>query len=126
MRSLNLCDFENETRRAEGTELLALGSQPLTTHWAMSAPTSAQVHSQYALTSLSPYIWLRQSRPFTSPHPIHNSTKTSTYKGIVKKQLVDGPLLMEGRFCPKGGQRTSIGRTWGEIRTAIGRQRGCN
>jgi hypothetical protein len=57
--------------------------------------------------------------------PLHlykTSTKMSMYKGIVKKQVFDGPRLKPGRFCSIGRQSRSIGREWDWNRMSMGRQ----
>jgi hypothetical protein len=49
-------------------------------------------------------------------------TKRSMYKGIVKKQVSDGPQLKRCRFCLKGRQSRSKGREWDSNRMSMGRQ----
>jgi len=44
------------------------------------------------------------------------------YKGIVKKQVSDGPRLTLNRFCLKGWQSRSIGLEWDHNRMSMGRQ----
>ena len=74
------------------------------------------------LDSLAPPLHLRQSRSPASLPIIWASTKRSMYKGIVKKQVSDGPRLKPGRFCLMGRQSRSIGREWDRNRMSMGLQ----
>jgi len=58
----------------------------------------------------------------TSISHLHTPTKRSMYKGIVKKQVSDGPRLKPGRFCLMGWQSRSKGREWDRNRMYMGRQ----
>ena len=87
---------------------------------------------QPALSSISAFCTLLDTR-FVLPvvrnvHSSHLSSlhqhlhKKVSYKGIVKKQLSDGPSLRQGRFCSMGRQSRSIGLEWDHNRMSMGRQ----
>jgi hypothetical protein len=86
--------------------------------------TSCSIHFELPLNLPNPCFRCCQSRSSTSLHFIQTSTKRSMYKGIVKRQVSDGPRLKTGRFCLMGRQSRSIGREWDRNRMSMGRQCG--
>ena len=56
---------------------------------------------------------------------LYTPTKRSMYKGIVKKQVSDGPRLKPGRFCLMGRQSRSNSREWDCNRMSMSRQWAC-
>jgi hypothetical protein len=88
-------------------------SSTLTSRFVGKLPASRFI--RFAFPVLAPaHISLSQ--------PLPNLHKKVMYKGIVKKQVPDGPRLRPCRFCSMGRQSRSKGREWDRNRMSMGRQ----
>jgi len=74
------------------------------------------------LVQPSPYVFSGGQSSSDTQHLSPTTIKNLKNKGIVKKQVSDGPRLKPGRFCLMGRQSRSKGREWDRNRTSMGLQ----